>query len=149
MVLDWKTIRFTSREREDFRTGGWRQWQRDFPMLFDLDGPDQTTAANQIPNGLWFYEWLTARNLFENNGYHSFVEAYYYRNLPPLLFRSRQPLFALLPIEEFLKSSSWPAPFNTRFSDAAVTSALTRKERFKSPNVLGRSWGGFTSSGTF
>jgi hypothetical protein len=74
MDEDWIRLPVSEGLRREFRSGGWQEWGRRYPMLFDDD--DKRNAIKQAARGLYFYEWLTAMAIYENSGYLSLVTKY-------------------------------------------------------------------------
>ena len=73
-MKDWIVLPVSEGSRREFRSGGWHEWGRRYPMLFDDD--DRRNAIKQAARGLYFYEWLTAMAIYENSGYLSLITKY-------------------------------------------------------------------------
>ena len=73
-MKDWIVLPVSEGSRREFRSGGWQEWGRRYPMLFDDD--DKRNAIKQAARGLYFYEWLTAMAIYENSGYLSLITKY-------------------------------------------------------------------------
>jgi hypothetical protein len=77
------TIRYDPADRASFccPDGLWRDWHRRYPTLFDLS--DVGRAANQVPNGRLYHEWLTAIRVHELTGYHCLLGKYQLKHKHP------------------------------------------------------------------
>ena len=74
MTDPWLELPFLQRHHSWFKSGGWRLWASQYPVLFDEN--DRANAVKQAARGYYFREWLSAVTLFNRHSLRSLIGQY-------------------------------------------------------------------------